>query len=320
MLTQPAAKRARCERGALTLCCASVGWKSLGRRETCRGERTTNADPTHAPLCRVKSTARRGTCLSPSSERACTFPLATACSFSSTDPSVHPSSLLPSPRRWLSRVYFVLLRDFVRLPSLVRDRLRVQSSLFPDSESPTPFCRSVRSTFRASPSFSRPSAPLRVEIDCAPNGQDGRAPRVAVAKKNADCAIPPSLPSLFPTLAYPSPQARRLHISIVSSYTHSLVHSRWTSTTSFTSIGANGRSIAPSRAAPNPSLGRATSSATSAFIPTRGASIRDLGFLRGSTTVLIFRPLRGRPWVCEWPDCNRDFIQRSALIVHQRTQ
>lgn len=26
------------------------------------------------------------------------------------------------------------------------------------------------------------------------------------------------------------------------------------------------------------------------------------------------------PWICDWLGCKRDFIQRSALIVHQRTQ
>lgn len=218
---------------------------------------------------------------------------------------------------------FVLLRDFVRLPSLVRDRLRVQSSLFPDSESPTPL---LQVSALHIPRFTLlfPSVcPTRGEIDCAPNGQRRTTPRVWRSRRKM-LIVQSSLPS--PPSSQLSPvrpplQARRLHITIVSSYTHSPVHSRWTSTTSFTSIGANDRSIAPSRAAPNPSLERATSSATSAFIPTKGASIRELGLCAGgSMAVLIFRPLRGRPWICEWPDCNRDFIQRSALIVHQRTQ
>jgi hypothetical protein len=60
--------------------------------------------------------------------------------------------------RNVSRVYFVLLRDFVRLPSLVRDRLRVQSSLFPDSESPR----------------ARPSCPLGAQSISTRSGADGR--------------------------------------------------------------------------------------------------------------------------------------------------
>lgn len=32
------------------------------------------------------------------------------------------------------------------------------------------------------------------------------------------------------------------------------------------------------------------------------------------------RPCVRSPWKCEWQGCRRDFIQRSALVVHMRTQ
>lgn len=94
----------------------------------------------------------------------------------------------------------------------------------------------------------------------------------------------------------------------------------WTSST--TRVPSTPSILAPltarSTAVSNRSPARATSSDTSASTTTSGAASPPLAQSRqpGADEKVVLRS----PWICDWPGCKRDFIQRSALIVHQRTQ